>query len=400
MNILIVNVGSTSFKYKLFEMPSEGVLADGRLERIGSDESPVAIRIGDHEETGVAKLPDYATAIRRMMADLTSEYSPLRSLDDIGAVGFKAVILEGEPGCYRIDDDVLTRMEAMNALAPTHSPPYVNTIRQMRATFPDLPLVALFEPHFHVTMPDYARTYGVPEKWERDHSVHRYGFHGASHRYVSVRGPEIAGLDAKSCRMVSAHLGGSSSLCAIRDGKSIDTSMGMSPQSGVEHSTRNGELDVFAVLHVMDREKLSTDDVRKILCKSAGLAGVSGTSGDVRDLEAAVNQGNDRARLALDMFAYNVKKTIGSYAAALGGLDLIAFAGGIGERGVAMRSGILDRLEFLGVRLDSERNARHTGQEGIISADDSPVVVVVVQTNEELVVARDTYRLIEVESHR
>jgi acetate kinase len=395
MNILIVNVGSTSFKYKLLAMPSEDVLAEGRLERIGSDESPVAIKIGEHEESGTAHLPDYAAAIHRMMEDLTAGYSPIETLDDIAAVGFKAAIIEGQAGCYLIDDNILDRMEAMNGVAPAHSPPYVNAVRQMRELIPALPLVALFEPHFHVTVPDYAYTYGVPREWEEKHGVRRYGYHGASHRYASLRAPEIAGIDPKQCRMIAAHLGGSSSLCAINNGESIDSSMGMSPQGGVEHSTRNGELDVFAVLHVMDREGLTTDDVRTALCKNAGLAGVSGTSGDVRDLEAGIAAGNDRARLALEMFEYNVKKTIGSYAAALGGLDLISFAGGIGERGVRVREQILSGLEFIGVELDLDRNQSHTGQEGVISSDTSKVRVVVIQTNEELIVARDVVTLIE-----
>ncbi len=394
MNILIVNVGSTSFKYKLLDMPAEAILAEGRLERIGSDSSPVAVRIGEHEESGEAHLPDYTAAIRRMVADLTAGYSPLESLDDIGAVGFKTVLLDGTPGCYLLDDDVIERMESMDNVAPAHNPPYVKAVRTMRELFPNLPLVGLFEPAFHVTMPDYAYTYGVPREWEEKHGVRRYGFHGASHRYVSETAPAMAGRDPRSYRLISAHMGGSSSLCAVLNGKSIDTSMGMSPQSGVEHSSRNGELDVFAVLHVMDREGLSTADIRHALCKQAGLAGISGTSGDVRDLEAGVAEGNDRARLALDVFCYNAKKTIGAYAAALGGLDVIGLAGGIGERGVAVRAGILDGLEHLGIHIDPERNAAHTGQEGVISTDDSPVAVVIVQTNEELVVAREAFALL------
>jgi len=394
MNILVVNVGSTSFKYRLLDMPAEKMLAEGRLERIGGAESPVEFRAGTHHESGTAKLPDYAAALRRMMSDLTGPHSPVHALDAIHAVGFKTVILDGTPGCYLLDDDLIARMEAMNDLAPAHNPPYVRAVRQTRELFPGLPLIGLFEPAFHVTMPDYAYTYGVPRAWAEKHGVRRLGFHGASHRYVSEVAPKLAGRDPANCRLISAHLGGSSSLCAVLNGRSIDTSMGMSPQSGVEHSTRNGELDVFAVLHVMDREKLSTADVRRILCKEAGLAGVSGTSGDVRDLEAGIAAGNDRARLALEMFCYNVKKTIGAYAAALGGLDVIGLAGGIGERGVRVREKMLGGLEFLGIRLDAEKNAAHTGQEGIISADDSPVAVVVVRTNEELVVARESYALL------
>ena len=395
MNILVVNVGSTSFKYRLLDMSDESILAEGRLERIGSEECPFAFSSGDHTEKGTASLPDYAAAITRMMGDLTGPHSPLASLDDISAVGFKTVHIDGTPGCLRLDDDVIAKMEAMDGVAPAHNPPYVRAIRIMREQFPDLPLVGLFEPAFHETMPDYAKAYGVPKSWAEKHNIRRYGFHGASHRYAAERAPVLAGFDAGNCRTVAAHLGGSSSLCAIINGRSIDTSMGFSPQSGVEHSTRNGELDVFAVLHVMDREGFSTDDVRRILCKESGLAGVSGTSGDVRDVEAGIAEGNDGARLALDMFCYNVKKTIGAYTAAMGGLDIISLARGIGERGVAVRTKMLSGLEFLGVKLDQRRNESLVGKEGVISAEGSAVKVVVVCTNEELVVAREAKSLLE-----
>jgi acetate kinase len=394
MHILVVNVGSTSFKFRLLAMPAETVLAEGRLERIGSSESPVEFSAGSHRERGNAHLPDYAAAISRMMADLTGAGSPIHSLDEIHAVGFKTVMIDGIPGCCLMDSDVIARMEALNDVAPAHNPPYVNAVRQMRDLFPTLPLVGLFEPAFHVTMPDYAYTYGVPERWETTHGVRKLGFHGASHRYVSEIAPRMAGQDPAHCRLVSAHLGGSSSLCAVLNGRSIDTSMGMSPQSGVDHSTRNGDLDVFAVLHAMDRDGLSTADVRRILCKEAGLAGISGTSGDVRDIEAGIAVGNDRARLALETFCYNVKKSIGAFAAALGGLDVIGLAGGIGERGVRARTLMLSGLEFLGVHVDEAKNAAHTGQEGIISADRSSVKVVIVRTNEELVVARAAFELL------
>ncbi len=395
MNILVVNVGSTSFKYGLLDMSDESVLAEGRLERIGSEECPYAFSAGDHADQGTAALPDYGAAITHMMNDLTGPHSPVDSLDEIAAVGFKTVHIDGTPGCLRLDDEVIAKMEAMDSVAPAHNPPYVRAIRIMRELFPGLPLVGLFEPAFHETMPDYAKAYGVPKAWAEKHNIRRYGFHGASHRYAAERAPQLAGLDPGDCRMVAAHMGGSSSLCAIANGRSVDTSMGFSPQSGVEHSTRNGELDVFAVLHVMDREGLSTDEVRTVLCKESGLAGVSGTSGDVRDIEAAIDAGSDSARLALDMFCYNVKKTIGAYAAAMGGLDLISLAGGIGERGVAVRRKVLSGLEFMGVELDGARNASLVGEEAVISTSTSRVKVVAVCTNEELVVARATRALLE-----
>jgi len=244
-----------------------------------------------------------------------------------------------------------------------------------------------------VSIPDYAYIYGVPYAWYEQYGVRKMGFHGASHRYVSERVPEVLGVPAEGLKLVSCHLGGSSSLCAVKDGKSVDTSMGFSAQDGILNAARNGDLDVFAVLHVMDRECLSSDEVRRILSKQSGLLGISGVSGDMRDLDEAARNGNDRARLAIEAFCYGVKKYIGAYAAAMGGLDGIAFAGGIGEKSANVRARVCEGLEFLGVRLDAERNRSCAGEE-IISSGDSPVKVLVIKTNEEIIVARETLRVV------
>ncbi len=361
MNILVPNLGSTSLKYQLLEMPSETVLARGRLERV----------------------TDYREAIRRIdTGDAT-----------IDAVAFKTVLGgKNYRGTFLIDDGVLAALEEYLPAAPAHNAIYLTGIRAFRETLPGVKLVAAFETEFHATMPEYAARYGVPADWREKFGIRRYGFHGASHEYVSRRVPEILGLPRESLRLVSCHLGGSSSMCAIAGGRSIDTTMGFSPQSGLENATRHGDLDVFAVLYMMERNGWSIDEVRRQLARTGGMAGLSGIAGgDVRDIEAAARQGNAEAALALEVFTYQVKKTIGAYAAAMGGLDAIAFTGGIGENAPGLRSACCAGLEFLGVRLDRERNERGLGDR-VISPEGAPVKAVVLAANEELIVARRAYR--------
>lgn len=396
MKVLIANVGSTSFKYKLFDMTDESILAEGRIERVGSDASPVEHKVQGREGLRAPmSIPDYPTAIAKAVDLLTDRvHGAVSDLSGISAVGFKTVHMRGEPGAYLLTEDVLKRMAEYNDLVPAHNPPYIKAIEIFREMFPDLPLVGLFEPAFHVTVPDYAYIYGVPYRWYEHYGVRKYGFHGASHRYVSERVPVLLGVSPQGLKLVSCHLGGSSSLCAVKDGRSIDTSMGFSAQDGIINATRNGDIDVFAVLHVMDREGLTTDEVRQILSKESGLLGISGVSEDMRDLEEAAEAGNDRARLAIEAFCYGVKKTIGAYAAAMGGLDALTFAGGIGEKGVGIRAKICEGLEFLGVHLSAEQNATCAG-EGILSPIHSPVKVLVVQTNEEIIVARETMQVVQ-----
>lgn len=361
MNILVPNLGSTSLKYQLLEMPSEKVLARGRLERV----------------------TDYREAIRQ----IDTGDAP------IDAVAFKTVLGGAEyRGTFLIDDGVLKALEEYLPAAPAHNAIYLTGIRAFRDTLPGVKLVAAFETEFHATMPEYAARYGVPADWREKFGIRRYGFHGASHEYVSRRVPEILGLERESLRLVSCHLGGSSSMCAIAGGRSIDTTMGFSPQSGLENATRHGDLDVFAVLYMMERNGWSIEEVRRQLARTGGLAGLSGIpGGDVRDIEAAAARGNSDAALALEVFAYQVKKTIGAYAAAMGGLDAIAFTGGIGENAPGLRASCCAGLEFLGIRLDPERNERGLGDR-VISADGAPVKAVVLATNEELIVARRAYR--------
>jgi acetate kinase len=360
MNILVPNLGSTSLKYQLIEMPSEQTLARGRLERVA----------------------DYRAAIREIDTRGAA----------IDAVAFKAVLAgPAYRGTFVIDDHLIAALEEYLPAAPVHNAIYLTGIRAFREALPGVPLVAAFEPEFHVTMPEYAVRYGVPAEWREKYGVRRYGYHGASHEYVSRRAPEILGRSVQGLRLVSCHLGGSSSLCAILDGRSIDTTMGFSPQSGLENATRHGELDAFAVLYVMERTGWSVAEVRPQLAQTGGLAGLSGiASGDVRDLEKAASEGNRDAALALEVFTYQVRKAIGAFAAAMGGLDAIAFTGGIGENSARLREACCAGLDFLGVKLDPVRNREGTGDR-VVSADDARVGVVALATNEELVVARRAY---------
>ncbi|MEO8591956.1 MAG: acetate/propionate family kinase [Candidatus Solibacter sp.] len=353
MNLLIPNLGSTSLKYQILEMPSETVLAKGRLERV----------------------TDYREAI----AQISTSGIPIH------AVALKAV--HGGPhfrGTFLVDAEVVAALRQFLPAAPAHNAIYLTAIDAFQQALPGVPVVAAFEPEFHATMPEYARCYGVPAAW-REEGVEKYGFHGASHQYVAGRMAEMLG---RSGKFVSCHLGGSSSMCAIRDGHSIDTTMGFSPQSGLENATRHGDLDVFAVLYMMDRHGWSAADVRQQLAQVGGLAGLSGVAGgDVRDLEAA---GTRKAALAMDVFVYQVRKTIGAYAAALGGLDAVAFTGGIGENSARLREKCCAGLEFLGIALDPARNAG-TGDRAV-STEEARVTVLALSTNEELVVARRAFR--------
>lgn len=363
MNLLIPNLGSTSLKYQILSMPGETALAKGRFERV----------------------TDYRSAIREIGAGGTP----------VDAVAFKAA--HGGPrycGTYVIDAGVEAAMAQFLPAAPLHNAIYLEAIRAFRETMPGVPLVAAFETEFHRTKPEFARVYGVPPDWRTEHGVEKFGFHGASHEFMSLRVPELLGRRREELRVVSCHLGGSSSICAIDRGISVDTTMGFSPQSGLENATRHGDLDVFAVLYMMDRNGWTTEEVRRQLSRTSGLAGLSGVAGgDVRDIAAAAEAGSAAAALALEVFAYQVKKTIGAYAAALGGLDAIAFTGGIGENSAALRSACCRGLEFLGVELDEALNAAGSGDR-VISKDSSRVKVAPVATNEELIVARRAYRVL------
>ena len=359
MNILIPNLGSTSLKYQILALPGETVLARGKIERV----------------------TDYRAAIAEIAAGDTP----------IDAVAFKAVHAGPEyRGTYLIDDGVVAALKQFLSAAPVHNAIYLEAIAAFREAMPSTPLVAAFETGFHASMPEFAQLYGVPAEWRSRDGVQRYGFHGASHEFISWRVPEFLNQPRESLRVASCHLGGSSSICAIRGGRSVDTTMGFSPQSGLENATRHGDLDVFSVLYMMDRHGWSTAETRDELSKVSGLAGLSGVpGGDVRDIAAA---GTPAAELALEVFAYQVRKTIGAYAAALGGLDAVAFTGGIGENSPAIREACCRGLDFLGITLDAALNEQGAGDR-LVSSGSVPVLALA--TNEELIVARRAFRVLK-----
>jgi acetate kinase len=363
MNILIPNLGSTSLKYQILSMPDEKILARGRYERV----------------------TNYAAAI----AEIRSGDTP------VDAVAFKAA--HGGPryqGTYVIDEGVEQAMAQFLLAAPLHNAIYLDAIRAFRQAMPGVPLVAAFETEFHRNKPEYARVYGVPQDWRTDHGIEKYGFHGASHEYVSLRVPQLLGCSPADLRLASCHLGGSSSVCAIDRGVSVDTTMGFSPQSGLENATRHGDLDVFAVLYMMDRNGWTTEQVRTQLSRVSGLAGLSGVAGgDVRDIMEAARAGSAAANLALDVFVYQVKKAIAGCAAVMNGLDAIAFTGGIGENSPALRRAICEGLSFLGVELDAAANEDGSGDR-LLSSPSSKIRVAALSTNEELIVARRAWRLL------
>jgi len=393
VKVLVPNLGSTSLKYQLIDMEGERILARGKIERIGSAQAVTTTwdPEGKSAQT-TAAIPDHRAAIQTLIERLGQIAEGRQAID---TVGFKAV--HGGPryrGSFLVTDELLAAMQEFVPVAPVHNPVYIQAMEIFREVLPGVPMVAVFEPGFHVTIPDRAAVYGVPYEWLEKYGVRRYGFHGSSHRYLAQRVPQMLGRLAAGLRLVSCHLGGSSSICAIRDGESFDSSFGFSAQSGMEHAARSGELDPFAVLYVMEKEKLTAAEMREILCKKSGLLGISGVSSDLRDIEEAAAKGNTRAALAIDILVYEIKKYIGAFAAAMGGLDAVAFAGGIGENSWRVRQEVCRNLEFLGVELDEEKNRLPSSGDRVISSDNSRVAVLVVYTNEEIIVARETVRVL------
>ncbi|HEV2134557.1 MAG TPA: acetate/propionate family kinase [Terracidiphilus sp.] len=372
MKCLIPNIGSTSFKYRVLDMPEEKVLASGRVERIGQPGG---------------ECPDYPAAIHKCLTEIAGPGKPLKSLSEIWAVGFKAVHAGPLNGSQIVDDRFLAAMEEFAFITPAHNPPYIAAMRAFRQELPGVPLVAVLETSPYRHMNEAATTYAVPYEWRRDYGIRRYGFHGASHRSASERTRSLLGRD--DIRHISCHLGGSSSVAAFRNGVAVETSFGASPQSGLPQNNRVGDIDAFAVLHMMKKLKLDPEEMAELLGSKSGLAGISGTSGDVRDLTEAAASGNHSAQLALDVFVYSIRHYLGAFMLELGGLDAITFSGGIGENGAQIRAGVLKNLGSFGIELDDAKNKSIRG-EGPISTAESKVKIFVVPANEEIIVARET----------
>jgi acetate kinase len=398
MKILSINVGSTSLKFKLFEIneTQDQLLAWGRITDIAQPASKCILALQDKDQiTETITVSDYTEAIARMIRFLSDKASSvLPSIDELAAVGFKTVHARDVTEAVELTDEILARMEEYNTVAPAHNPPYIDAIRKCKKVLPGKPMIGLFEPTFHQTIPEHAYLYGVPFSWYQKYGIRRYGFHGASHRYVAERVPQILGLLPKGLKIISCHLGGSSSITAIQNGKSIDNSMGFSPQSGVIHSTRSGDLDPFVLLYLMKKEGWSVDEAVSKLCEQSGLLGLSGITGDCKTLEQAAGEGDERAIRAVRVFIHGIQHYIGAYLVALGGLDAIVFTGGIGEQSPFIRAEVCKPLHFLGIHLDPVKNANAAG-EAEIHASESQVKILVVPTDEELIVARATAELLK-----
>ena len=390
MKVLVCNAGSTSLKFKLFNMPAEEVLAEGKVERVGTDTAifhfskPDGFRIFQEN----LSIPTYTEGIQLFLDRiLDKENGVLGNLSELARVGFKTVLSRDHYGIHELTPEVLQGMEDYMVVAPAHNKPYLEAIRQFQKLTPDAMLVGAFETAFHQTIPQERRIYGIPWEWYETYGIQRLGYHGASHSYVAETLTDLYGSTGKA---ISCHLGGSGSLCAIDDGKSVDTSFGISLQVGVIQSNRCGDIDPF-IVPFLQKEGLSLDEVLDGLTKRGGLLGISGVSNDRRDVQEAADAGNDRAKLAIDVFCNGIVRHIGAYYAELGGLDHLVFTGGIGEHGTRIRESVCHQLAHMGILLDDKKNQNCTGANTVISRDDSPVTIHVIPANEELGVARKTY---------
>lgn len=404
MKVLVANLGSTSFKYRLFDMSDElssgsltekslgstaRQLARGGVERIGSPSSPCTVQIGDYQGALEMSVPHHGVAVQACIGQLTDpENGCLGNADEIAAIGFKAVHAGRLQGVFRVDDELLAAMDEVTSVAPAHNPPYLAAMRQLSATVPNIPLVAAFETDFHRTIPAAWHHYALPKEWSDALPIRKWGFHGASHRYIALRSSEL--LERSDARIISCHLGGSSSLCAIASGKSMATTMGMSPQSGLPQNNRVGDLDPFCLPMLMEHAGLDLEQMLSALATQAGLLGLSGgVSSDIRDLEAAADAGNADAQLALDVYVAEIRRQLGGMLVALGGCDALVFTGGIGENGRQIRAAVCAGLEKLGFALDPQKNQSLHG-ESRLDAPSSRSQIWIIPTNEELIVARQT----------
>lgn len=382
--ILVANIGSTSFKFRLFEMPSERVLAKGGVERIGGQESPFSIQIGDGPATsGTRAFPDYAAAIQFVESELGG-------FSDLAAVGFKPVMAKGISGTQVMDETVLGAMEEFNTLLPAHNPPYIAGVRLFNSLYPGLPCIGTFETAFYDHVPVETYRYPVPLEWEEKYGIRRCGFHGASHRFVTERCAELRG--SKNLRMISCHLGGSSSIAAVKDGVAIDSSWGMTPQSGLPQNNRVGDFDCFALIYLARNLGLGLDNVEKALTTQAGLKGMSCLpTGDVRDIRNAAAAGDRNATIAFRVLINQIRKYIGQFLVALDGADVLIFTAGIGENDIALREAVCANLTFCGLELDLEKNRATRATEAVISTPASRIEVRVIPTNEEIIIARNAW---------
>jgi len=396
MNVLVINAGSSSLKYQLYDMRNESVLAKGRVERIGMESSILTHEVeGQAEVREVSEILEHTTAVRKVLDMLTHrKFGVLRNIEDIQAVGHR-IVHGGESfrESVLIDDEVKLEIRKLFDLAPLHNPAHMMGITAVEANLPGVPQAVVFDTAFHQSMPPTSYLYAIPTVLYRKHKIRRYGFHGTSHDYVSKQAAEFLGRPLDSLKIVSCHIGNGASCTAILNGKSYDTSMGMTPLEGLMMGTRSGDLDPAIVPYTINKEDLTLNEVNSMLNKHSGLMAVSGISSDMREVVQAMEEGSDSARLAFEMYAYRIRKYVGAYAAAMNGIDVLLFTAGVGENSAALRKRVCEGLTFLGIELDEERNAVRSGETRRISADGSKVEALVVPTNEELLIARDTFRL-------
>ena len=397
MKILVLNCGSSSIKYKLYNMDDESVLAQGGVERIGLDEAFIKITMPNGEKKIIMHdMPDHKEGVNFVFKCLLDpEFGALKSLDEIDAVGHRVV--QGgdlfEKSCI-VTKEVEDGIESLCDLAPVHNAGHLRGIRAVNALMPHVPQVTVFDNAFHSTMPDYAYLYAIPYELYKKYHVRRYGFHGTSHRYISQRVCEFLGVDIKTQKIITCHVGNGASIAAVKYGKVIDTSMGLTPLAGLMMGSRSGDIDPSAVTYLMEKLGKTPHEMAEFLNKESGVLGISGLSSDMREVEKGVSEGNERARLALQMYNYRIKKYIGEYAAAMGGVDIIVWTAGVGENQEDVRWDSCQGLEFLGIKMDKEAN-HCRGVERVISAPDSKVKVCLIPTDEEIVIARDTMELVE-----
>ncbi len=398
MKILVLNCGSSSVKYKLIALSGneQNILAEGGVEKIGLPDSFLKFKYNGEKVTINASMPNHNVAIRIILDNLTSEkFGCIKNFDEIEAVGHR-LVHGGEKfnSSVLINDEVIAKVKECYDLAPLHNPVNIAGVDAISEILPDVPQVGVFDTAFHQTMPSYAYMYGLPYEMYEKYGVRRYGFHGTSHRYVSRRACEFLGLEYEKQRIITCHIGNGGSITAIKDGKSVDTSMGMTPVEGLIMGTRCGDVDPGALLYIQQKEHLDHEGMQALINKKSGVAGLTGVSSDMRDIEKAVEEGNERAIMALNMYEYRITKYIGAYTAALGGVDVIVFTGGVGENQTGTRERICKQLAFLGIEFDVEKN-KTRGEEIELSTLNSKVRVVVIPTDEEYMIARDTEAIVK-----
>ncbi len=395
MKILVLNCGSSSIKYALYNMDDESVITSGGIEKIGLPDSFITVKLNGEKHKMERPIAEHTAGVQWIFEVLTTgDYAVLKSLEELDAVGHR-MVHGGEKfnKSVRLTPEVMEAFAACNDLAPLHNPANIKGVNAVSALLPNIPQVGVFDTAFHQTMPDYAYMYALPYNLYKEYGVRRYGFHGTSHRYVSQRVCEFLGVKPEGKKMITCHIGNGASIAAVKDGKCVDTSMGLTPLEGLIMGTRSGDIDAGAVTFLMDKLNLDTKGISNLLNKQSGLAGVSEGSSDFRDILAGIANGNDKARLAKEMYTYRIKKYIGQYAAAMGGVDIILFTGGAGENQWEVREGATKGLEFMGVKMDDQKNRSCRATEAILSADDSKVIVCCIPTDEELMIALDTQAL-------